>query len=861
MLALPPLTGSGLAKGIYPMKTIYLIIILLLTFALFLPSVPAQDYNKWGLPEGAIMRFGKGNINGVTFSTDGNRIVVASSIGIWVYEAHTGKELDLLTGNIDSGESVIFSNDGHLLAVINRGHETVSSWDVSTGQHLKTFIGHTSWIKSVCFSPDGNTLAGGGGDGTTFLWDTATGQLRDILVKHTDQVTSICFSPDGNTLATGGYSEDNTVRLWDSNTGQHLKTITGHTKGVTSLCFSPDGHVLATGGGAFDATVQLWSTSTGQHLRTLTGHKNSIASMCFSPDGTILAGRSYDSKVYLWDAATGELQNTLIVHTGGTTNVCFSPDGTMLITGNSLWSTNTGQLLKTFTGHAGTGNSVCFSPNGDTLAIGGIGSNVRLWNTITHHLQNTSIKDSDVCFLPDSNILASGARIVHLWDAATGQHLNTLTADIPFGWYVRSTSFSPDGTIFANGIYDGGTRRDLYDDSDYQYISVLLRSTSTGRILKTIAYTTDSSDSWVGSVCFSPDGKTLASGCSDGNVRLWNVATGAHKATFKGHEGPIWSITFSPDGTTLASGSTDKTVRLWNSATEQHLKTLSGYTHVVKSICFSPDSNTLAGGDGDGIILLWNAATGHLEETLSGHTSGVESLSFSPDGNTLASGSSDGTILLWSTNMFSAQPQPEPPLSEEPVSTELTPQQIAKKALAATVLIVVEDKNGLPLGSGSGFFISREMLATNLHVVKTGHKATFKRVGKNKWYNVKKVIEKNTQQDLAILKVPDVGATVLSLGNSDAVEVGEPVYAIGNPKGLEGTFSPGFISSIRGKDLNRRIQITALISSGSSGGPVLNNEGEVIGVVVGAITEGQNLNFAIPSNYLSKLLLKVRTRQ
>ena len=67
------------------------------------------------------------------------------------------------------------------------------------------------------------------------------------------------------------------------------------------------------------------------------------------------------------------------------------------------------------------------------------------------------------------------------------------------------------------------------------------------------------------------------------------------------------------------------------------------------------------------------------------------------------------------------------------------------------------------------------MIATNLHVVKIGHRATFKRVGKDQWYNVKEVIEKNTQQDLVILKVPDIGATVLSLGNSDTVEVGEPV--------------------------------------------------------------------------------------
>ena len=117
----------------------------------------------------------------------------------------------------------------------------------------------------------------------------------------------------------------------------------------------------------------------------------------------------------------------------------------------------------------------------------------------------------------------------------------------------------------------------------------------------------------------------------------------------------------------------------------------------------------------------------------------------------------------------------------------------------------------------------------------------------------------DTQQDLVILKVPDVGASVLPLGNSDTAEVGETVYAVGNPKGfLEGTFFPGSISSVRGKDSNRRIQITAPISPGSSGGPLLNSKGEVIGIVAGAIEEGQNLNFAILSNYLRGLPSGVR---
>ena len=191
-------------------------------------------------------------------------------------------------------------------------------------------------------------------------------------------------------------------------------------------------------------------------------------------------------------------------------------------------------------------------------------------------------------------------------------------------------------------------------------------------------------------------------------------------------------------------------------------------------------------------------------------------------------------------------------------TTIQTPQQIAKKALVSTVLIVMEDANGQPVSSGSGFFVGRGIIATNLHVVEGLFNGYVKRVGMNKTYRIKSIVAMSSQQDLAILRVSDVGAPILPLGNSDKLQVGEPVYAVGNPKGyLEGTFTEGVVSGVREFQIGvRRIQISAQISGGSSGGPVLNGSGEVIGVAVSKLTEGQNLNFAIPSNYLKELLSK-----
>ena len=185
-------------------------------------------------------------------------------------------------------------------------------------------------------------------------------------------------------------------------------------------------------------------------------------------------------------------------------------------------------------------------------------------------------------------------------------------------------------------------------------------------------------------------------------------------------------------------------------------------------------------------------------------------------------------------------------------------QQIAQKALASTVLILTTDATGDPMALGSGFFISDDQIVSNWHVVEGATTAYALSVDEKTRYKIEGIIAMNPKQDLVILKVSGEGSP-LPLGDSNIAQIGESIYVTGNPKGWTGTFSIGVISSFQMRYAGKRIQITAPISPGSSGGPVLNDKGEVIGVVyaVHSGPDAQNLNLAIPVNYLKALLKRV----
>ncbi len=187
-------------------------------------------------------------------------------------------------------------------------------------------------------------------------------------------------------------------------------------------------------------------------------------------------------------------------------------------------------------------------------------------------------------------------------------------------------------------------------------------------------------------------------------------------------------------------------------------------------------------------------------------------------------------------------------------ATAPSPQEIARVVFPSVVLLVMEDRHGQALSQGSGFLVAPGVIATNLHVVEGAASGAAKFLGSEAVHEILGIVGLDERRDLVLLAFQDARRSSLCLGSASRMEVGERVYAVGNPMGLEGTFSEGIVSGVRHVGGDTVIQITAPISPGSSGGPVLNDQGQVIGVATATFEGGQNLNFVIPSSYLATLV-------
>jgi WD40 repeat protein len=241
---------------------------------------------------------------------------------------------------------------------------TVKVWNSTTGVVLNTITGHTDYVYSLAFSPDGTKLLTGSLDNTAKLWNASTGAVIRTFTGHTSDVLSVAFSTDGTQVLTG--STDHTAKLWNASTGAETLTFTGHTKPVQSVAFSPDGTKVLTGG---DRTAKLWDASTGILIHTFAGQTYNVYSVAFSPDGTKVLTGSDDNTAKLWNAATGESLDVCVPDLKGQTR----PAADTMLTFAYL---TTGVAIQEYSDTVAVGSIISQYPEAGTQAAYGSAVNL-----------------------------------------------------------------------------------------------------------------------------------------------------------------------------------------------------------------------------------------------------------------------------------------------------------------------------------------------------------------------------------------------------------------------------------------------------------------------------------------------------
>ena len=589
---------------------------------------------------------GKSNNSGYFFSSDSRRIVVKNQGNFSIYNLKTGiKEKKSFEGHTDFVNSALFSPDGNFV-VSASDDKTIRIWDANTGEEIgKPFIGHSDDILCATFTCDGKKIVSASADKTIRIWDVD--DSRDDLVTFENDnfnIKGACYSPTGNQILTWG--NDKIIRFFNVHTQRWDKLqLKGHTGSIEYASYNYNGTMIVSA--SIDKTIRIWDAETGYELlNPLEGHSNTVVTASFSRDGKRVISASADSTIRIWDVKTGEQIGKPMYHENYVKCAFFSPDGKSVVSTSydkttRIWDVKSGkQIGEPLTGHTDDVNFVVFSPKGDKIFSASDDKTIRIWDAksgkqIGEPLTGHTDGVKTIAFNRDGDkiVSASSDKTIRIWDAKSGKQIGALLTGHTL--WTNSVAFSPDGEHIV--------ATEKYGDGEIIWNTKNGESIVLPFILK--GHTGD-----VNSVAFSPGGEKLVSASDDETIRIWDTTSGKQIGIpLTGHRNWVNSVAFNRDGDKIISASNDKTIRIWDAKSGKQIgEPLTGHTDRVKSVIFCPNGDKIISASNDKTIRIWNTKSGkQIGEPLTGHTDGVNSVTFCPNGDKIISASSDKTIRIW----------------------------------------------------------------------------------------------------------------------------------------------------------------------------------------------------------------------
>jgi WD40 repeat protein/energy-coupling factor transporter ATP-binding protein EcfA2 len=509
-------------------------------------------------------------------------------------------------------------------------------------REIATLIGHTSYLLTASFSPDGKRVVTASADNTARVWNAQSGAAMAVLSGHTGLIYTASFSPDGKRVVTA--SADNTARVWDAQSGTVIAVLSGHQNSVRRAYFSPDGKLVLTV--SFDATARVWDAESGAEIAVLSGHKGPVVSASFSADGKRVVTASWDKTAGIWDLSGAPPVATFLTflsgHTGQVYRASFSPDSQRVVTASEdstarVWDLSGAAPVATvLAGHTSSVYAAAFSADGKLMVTASRDMTARVWDVsgpvpvapVAIELSGHKGPVNTASFSSDGKVVvtASNDKTAQVWDAHSGAEIAELSGH---KGPVNTASFNPDSTLVVTASSDNTAQ--LWDAKTGKPVGEPL---------------TGHTDAVLGA-SFSPDGKLLVTASKDMTARVWDAQSGAEIAALRGHTKPVNTASFSPDGKQVITASDDTTARVWDAQNGTMIAALSGHKHGVRSASFSADGKRVVTASADSTARVWDAQSGAQIAVLSGHTADVYTASFSTDGKRVVTASADNTARVW----------------------------------------------------------------------------------------------------------------------------------------------------------------------------------------------------------------------